>query len=189
MNAMNLDLSVVLVMILVWSLYLILKKSFFDPINQILTERDAEINGAQQEARGKLAEFEQKSRAYQDSLKLARLESYRQQESFRAEALRELATSFAQTQQWERAQAVIATIEHSSLRARALTAVGAEIAETGEDESLLHLLQRSWRLADNRDYALDLFPLVTGFIPRNPELGVALHEAFAWVDDFLRGQG
>ena len=89
MNAMNLDLSVVLVMILVWSLYLILKKSFFDPINQILTERDAEINGAQQEARGKLAEFEQKSRAYQDSLKLARLESYRQQESFRAEALRE----------------------------------------------------------------------------------------------------
>ena|SRR5438552_1727988 len=89
MNAMNPDLSIVLVMILVWSLYFILKKSFFEPINQILTERDAEINGAQQEARAKLAEFDKKSRAYQDSLKTARLESYRQQESFRVEALRE----------------------------------------------------------------------------------------------------
>jgi len=89
MNAMNPDLSIVLVMILVWSLYFVLKRSFFNPINQILIERDAAINAAQQEARGKLAEFDRKARAYQDSLKVARLESYRQQENFRAEALRE----------------------------------------------------------------------------------------------------
>jgi len=41
---------------------------------------------------------------------------------------------------------------------------------------LLEVIHRSWRLADDRGYALGLFPMITGFIPRNPELGFALHE-------------
>lgn len=88
MSAIYPDLSIVVVMILVWSLYFILKKSFFDPINEILLQRDGEINGAQQEAKDKLIQVDQKSCVYQDSLKVARLESYRQQESLRSEALK-----------------------------------------------------------------------------------------------------
>ena len=91
------DLSIVVVMILVWSLYFVLKKSFFDPINQILTQRDGEIAGAQQEARDQLARADQKSRAYQDSLKTARLESYRQQETLRSEASRQRFETLTET--------------------------------------------------------------------------------------------
>jgi F-type H+-transporting ATPase subunit b len=99
MSAIYPDLSIVVVMILVWSLYFILKKSFFDPINQILLLRDSEIAGAQQEAKDKLAQADQKSRAYQDSLKAARLESYRQQETLRAEASKRRFETLAETRQ------------------------------------------------------------------------------------------
>ena len=99
MSAIYPDLSIVVVMILVWSLYFILKKSFFDPINQILLLRDSEIAGAQQEAKDKLVQTDQKSRAYQDSLKAARLESYRQQETLRAEASKRRFVTLAETRQ------------------------------------------------------------------------------------------
>jgi F-type H+-transporting ATPase subunit b len=99
MNAMELDLSVLVVMILVWSLYFVLKKSFFDPINQILLQRNAETNGAQQEARERLTQVDQKSQAYQQALKAARLESYRQQESFRSEALKQRLETLTETRQ------------------------------------------------------------------------------------------
>jgi F-type H+-transporting ATPase subunit b len=99
MSAMNPDLSIIVVMILVWSLYFILKKSLFDPINQILLRRDGEIAGAQQEAKDKLAQADQKSRAYQDSLKVARLESYRQQDTLRAEASKHRFETLAETRQ------------------------------------------------------------------------------------------
>jgi len=97
MSAIYPDLSIVVVMILVWSLYFVLKKSFFDPINQILLQRDSEIAGAQQEAKNKLAQADQKSRAYQDALKAARLESYRQQETLRAEASKHRFETLAET--------------------------------------------------------------------------------------------
>jgi len=97
MSAMYPDLSIVVVMILVWSLYFVLKKSFFDPINQILLQRDSEIFGAQQEAKDKLAQADQKSRAYQDALKAARHESYRQQETLRAEASKHRFETLAET--------------------------------------------------------------------------------------------
>jgi F0F1-type ATP synthase membrane subunit b/b' len=97
MSAIYPDLSIVVVMILVWSLYFVLKKSFFDPINQILLQRDSEIAGAQQQAKDKLAQADQKSRAYQDALKAARLESYRQQETLRAEASKHRFETLAET--------------------------------------------------------------------------------------------
>jgi F0F1-type ATP synthase membrane subunit b/b' len=83
------DLSIIVVMLLVWGLYFLLKKSFFDPLNQILSERHAATEGAQQEAQQKLSQFDQKSRAYQQAIKSARLESYRHQENLRVEALKE----------------------------------------------------------------------------------------------------
>jgi F0F1-type ATP synthase membrane subunit b/b' len=89
MSAMELDLSVILIVSMVWALYFVLKHSFFYPINKILDAREAAIHGSQQEAREKLALVEQRSKAYSNSLKEARLESYRQQEAFRAEAMQQ----------------------------------------------------------------------------------------------------
>ncbi len=103
----------------------------------------------------------------------------------RADAFANLATALAQAQQWEQAQAIIGTIEDSSQRAAALRALAKEMAGAGEDEALLQVIHRSWRLADKREYVFRLFPMVTGFIPRNPELGFALHEAFTWVNSFF----
>ena len=90
------DLSILVVILLVWGLYFLLKKSFFDPLNQILSERHAATEGAQQESQQKLSQFDQKSRAYQQAIKAARVESYRHQESLRAEALRERSRMIAE---------------------------------------------------------------------------------------------
>ncbi|MCI0719461.1 MAG: ATP synthase F0 subunit B [Acidobacteria bacterium] len=99
MSAMSLDLSVVLIVLMVWALYFVLRKSFFDPINQILTTREAASQDALQEARDQLAVVEKKSKAYAEALKQARLESYHQQEVFRGEALQQRSQIVAQGRQ------------------------------------------------------------------------------------------
>jgi len=96
---MSLDLSVVLIVLMVWALYFVLKKSFFDPINQILTTRAAASQGALDEARSRMAVVEQKAAAYAGALKEARLESYRQQEAFRVEALQQRSRVLADSRQ------------------------------------------------------------------------------------------
>lgn len=93
---MNPDLSVLLVVLMVWTLYFVLRKFFFDPINRILSQRDAAIHGTQEEARRRLIEVDKKSKAHSDSLKEARSESYRQQEGLRTEALKERSQILAQ---------------------------------------------------------------------------------------------
>ena len=87
MDLVQVDLSVVIILLLVWSLYFILKRSFFDPINRILMERDLAINGAQKESLQKGKELEEKSQIYQEKLNAGRLEVYNQQEVHRTEAL------------------------------------------------------------------------------------------------------
>ena len=89
MELVQVDLSVVIILLLVWSLYFILKRSFFDPINRILEDRDLAINGAQKESLQKGKELEEKSRIYQEKLNAARLEVYNQQEILHTEALNE----------------------------------------------------------------------------------------------------
>jgi F0F1-type ATP synthase membrane subunit b/b' len=99
MAAMSLDLSVVLIVLMVWALYFVLKKSFFDPINQILTTREAASQGALEEARAQMTVVEKKSAAYAEALKQARIESYRQQEAFRSEAVQQRSQIVAQGRQ------------------------------------------------------------------------------------------
>ena len=99
MAAMSLDLSVVLIVLMVWALYFVLKKSLFDPINQILTTREAASQGALEDARAQMAVVEKKSAAYAEALKEARLESYRQQEAFRAEAVQQRSQIVAEGRQ------------------------------------------------------------------------------------------
>lgn len=99
------DLSVLVIIFLTWSLYFILKRSFFGPINKVLENRDLAINGAQRQASDKLQEFEKKSRLYQDNLQAARLEVYRQQDILRAEALNQRSRIIAKGR--EQAEALI----------------------------------------------------------------------------------
>jgi F0F1-type ATP synthase membrane subunit b/b' len=99
MAAMSLDLSVILIVLMVWALYFVLKKSFFDPINQILTTRAAASEGALEDARSQMAVVEKKSAAYSEALKAARLESYHQQEAFRADALQQRSQVIAEGRQ------------------------------------------------------------------------------------------
>ncbi len=99
MTTLSLDLSVILIVLMLWALFFVLKKSFFDPINQILAAREAATEGAEREARERLAEVDQKSKAYSNRVKDARLESYRQQESFRAEALQRRSRVLAEGRQ------------------------------------------------------------------------------------------
>jgi hypothetical protein len=50
----------------------------------------------------------------------------------------------------------------------------------------LALLQRAWLEARGEPDALARFSLVTPLVVRSPELGLALFEAFGWVDRFLQ---
>jgi len=93
------DLSVLIIIFLTWSLYFILKRSFFDPINKVLENRDLAINGVQRQASDKLQEFEKKSRLYQDNLHVGRLEIYSQQDILRAEALNQRSRIVAEGRQ------------------------------------------------------------------------------------------
>ena len=95
MSVMQLDLSVVVIVILIWSLYFVLKGFFFDPITQILSQRHGAIEGTQQQAKEQLAKVDKQSKAYAQALKEARLESYRKQEALRAEAMKERARVIA----------------------------------------------------------------------------------------------
>lgn len=88
MNALSPDLSILLVMIMVYGLYFIFSKYLFGPINQILEDRDSAINGGQEEAQNKLVRCDELSQSFQEAIKKARRESYREQEKFRVDALK-----------------------------------------------------------------------------------------------------
>ena len=105
----------------------------------------------------------------------------------RAEALSSLGIALAQAQQWERANAVVRSIGDNWLQKRTLQALAAAMAIADLYEQLLYLLHQWWWHASTREDALRLFPLATAFIPRYPELGRDLYEAFTWVDTCLYG--
>ncbi len=89
MNVISLDLSVVVIMLLVFCLFFVMKRNFFDPINKILADREARTQGTLKEAEKMMSEADRQSLDYQEAIKSARLVSYRVQEGFRAEALKE----------------------------------------------------------------------------------------------------
>ena len=127
MSGLSPDLSILLVMILVWSLYFIFKKSLFDPINKILADRDAAINGGQQQAQEKLVQCDELSQSYQKALKTARQESYRQQEKFRAEALKVRAEIIVEGRSQMESQVAAARAEIQVEVVRAKHILGAEV--------------------------------------------------------------
>ena len=95
--------------------------------------------------------------------------------------------ALAQAKRLEQAEQIIASIKNSDVQARALSELGQALAESNEYEKLLSLVH-SWLLnAKKQENVIHLFSLMVHFISHHPELGIALFDTFAWVDDFLQG--
>jgi F-type H+-transporting ATPase subunit b len=107
---------------LVLILFLYLKAMFFGPMERILAQRDAATVGARKSAEESLKRAEAKAAAYEEQLRVARNEIYREQEELR--------------RQWqaEQAQQVLAARERadqSVKAARAQIQAETEEARTG----------------------------------------------------------
>lgn len=69
--------------------FLVMRSAFFRPIERILAERSARIEGARKEAEAAQAAANERVKAYQDVLKKARAEVYSEQETARRGVLEE----------------------------------------------------------------------------------------------------
>lgn len=77
--------------------YAFLRVYFFGPIEKVLEERSARIEGARRSAEAAQAAAEEKTRVYQDALKKARAEIYAEQDAARRTALDERAAAIRET--------------------------------------------------------------------------------------------
>ena len=82
--------------IIVFLFYLFLRWSFFNPISRVVAERENRIEGARHQAQELRRNAQEKARAYQDALRKARAELFRQQEAARRAALDERGAALQQ---------------------------------------------------------------------------------------------
>lgn len=75
--------------VIVLLLYFFLRWSFFRPLERALAERESLTSGARKAAEQLLADAEARARQYEESLRQARAEIYREQETLRRQALDE----------------------------------------------------------------------------------------------------
>jgi F0F1-type ATP synthase membrane subunit b/b' len=85
----ELFLAAVPTVIIVFLFYLFLKWSFFGPIERVLHERAAKIEGAHKEREALYAAAHEKERAYRETLRKARSEIFTEQDAARRVALDE----------------------------------------------------------------------------------------------------
>ena len=78
-------------------LYFFLKSQFFGPLEKVLDERSARIEGARRSAEAAQAAAQEKARGYKDALKKARADIYAEQETARRGALEERAAILRDT--------------------------------------------------------------------------------------------
>jgi F-type H+-transporting ATPase subunit b len=83
----KLDYTLFVTIFYVVVLYVFLTHFFFKPIVRVLHERRRLIEGRIQEAQQSVAEADKKSVEYENALKAARSETFRRQETQRAQAL------------------------------------------------------------------------------------------------------
>lgn len=92
----NLDFSLVVTILYVIILYLFMNRFFFGPVTRILKQRRELIEGRLEGARQRIEQVEQKTTDYEQALRSARAEAYRQQEVQRERALVEKSDLVAQ---------------------------------------------------------------------------------------------
>jgi len=83
------DGTLLLHLLMVGVMVFILNRTLLKPINQILAERERQVEGRIKEAEALAAETEEKLRRYNSTLREARTEGYRLLEKERAAALKE----------------------------------------------------------------------------------------------------
>ncbi len=83
------DGTLLLHLLMVAVMVFILNRTLLKPINEILAERERQVEGRLQEAQMMAAETEEKLKKYNDALREARGDGYRLLEKERAEGLKE----------------------------------------------------------------------------------------------------
>jgi len=83
------DGTLLLHLFLVVVMVFVLNRTLLKPINQILAEREKQIAGQLKEAEAMAAETQEKLKKYNDALREARADGYRQLEKERAQGLKE----------------------------------------------------------------------------------------------------
>lgn len=85
--------------IIVFLFYLFLRWAFFGPVERVVQERGRRIEGARLETAEMRKSVQEKSRAYQEALRKARAELFREQEAARRVALEERAAAIQEARQ------------------------------------------------------------------------------------------
>ena len=83
------DGTLLLHLFLVVVMVFVLNRTLLKPINQILAEREKQISGHLKEAEALAAEMQEKLKKYNDALREARADGYRQLEKERAQGLKD----------------------------------------------------------------------------------------------------
>ena len=86
---LNVDLSMLVTVLYVIVLYLFLSRFFFRPVVQILHKRRQLIEGRLEESRKRIEVVEKRTEEYEQAMRTARADAYRQQEIERDKALGE----------------------------------------------------------------------------------------------------
>ena len=91
MNMLNLDVSVLVVIALIWLLMIVLNKIYFGPVGKIIAKREDKINRDSRKLESMTAEIEEKTRAIETVLADSRRESLNLQEQLiqKGEAVRD----------------------------------------------------------------------------------------------------
>ena len=92
---LNVDLSMLVTVLYVIILYLFLSRFFFGPVTQILNKRRQLIEGRLEESRKRIEVVEKRTEEYEQAMRTARSDAYRQQEIDRDKALSEKAELLA----------------------------------------------------------------------------------------------
>ena len=133
----DLFLSAVPTVIIVFLFYLVLRWSFFGPLERVMSERHKRAAGARQEAEGIRVAVQEKLRAYNETLRKARGEIFVEQDAVRRRVLEErqaavsVARSAAQQELQVAKKALAADVENTRLQLEQSSgALAGEIAES-----------------------------------------------------------
>ena len=128
----ELFLAAVPTAIVVFLFYLFLRWSFFRPLQQVLAERRARIEGARKDAESLRAAAQEKQRAHREALRKARAEVFAEQEATRRVALEERSKVIqqARSRATDEVQAAKARLgEEIGAARKALETSGQQLAE------------------------------------------------------------
>ncbi|MBL8179548.1 MAG: hypothetical protein JNK48_33020 [Bryobacterales bacterium] len=110
-------------------LHFYLKSTFFGPMEKVLHERDEATAGARRRAQESLAKAEEKSRQYEETMRNARSEIYKEQEAQRKQWQTEQSAQIADAAARSKAALEAARAQLASETAAARQALDAESRE------------------------------------------------------------